>query len=95
MTTVFVPAPPLSDADVQRIVETAAHRLVRLLQQRGILAEAEGDILAEKEPLMIGGAETESLVQALGVGPGLGFQRGPAIARRLRVGDRAHDQRIN
>jgi hypothetical protein len=28
---VFVPAPPLRDADVQRIVETAAHRLVRLL----------------------------------------------------------------
>ena len=46
---VFVPAPPLSDADVQRIIATAAHRLVRLLQQRGILDEAEGDILAEKE----------------------------------------------
>ncbi|MBT4500159.1 MAG: hypothetical protein HOC74_20690 [Gemmatimonadetes bacterium] len=28
---VFVPAPHLRDADVQRIVETAAHRLVRLL----------------------------------------------------------------
>ena len=35
---VFVPAPPLGDADVQRLVEIAAHRLVRLLQQRGILA---------------------------------------------------------
>jgi hypothetical protein len=34
---VFMPAPPLRDADVQRIVETAAYRLVRLLQQRGIL----------------------------------------------------------
>ena len=33
----FVPAPPLRDADVQRIVEMAAHRLVRLLQQRGVL----------------------------------------------------------
>ena len=32
-----VPAPPLRDADVQRIVETAAHRRVRLLQQRGVL----------------------------------------------------------
>jgi len=49
---VFMPAPPLRDADVQRIVETAAYRLVRLLQQRGILDEAEGDSLAEKEPLL-------------------------------------------
>ena len=44
--------PPLRDADVQRIVETAAHRLVRLLQQRGVLDEAEVDTLAEKEPLL-------------------------------------------
>jgi hypothetical protein len=43
---------PLRDADVQRIVETAAHRLVRLLQQRGILDEAEVDTLVEKEPLL-------------------------------------------
>ena len=49
---VFVPAPPLRDDDVQRIVETAAHRLVRLLQQRGVLDEAVGDALAEKEPLL-------------------------------------------
>ena len=35
--------PPLRDAEVQRIVETAAYRLVRLLQQRGILDEAEVD----------------------------------------------------
>ena len=28
---VLVPTPPLRDADVQRIVETVAHRLVRLL----------------------------------------------------------------
>ena len=44
--------PPLRDADVQRIVETAVHRLVRLLQQRGVLDEAEVDTLAEKEPLL-------------------------------------------
>ena len=43
---------PLSDADVQRIVETAAHRRVRLLQQRGVLDKTEGDALAEKEPLL-------------------------------------------
>jgi hypothetical protein len=45
----------LRDADVQRIVETAAHRLVRRLQQRGILDEAEVDTLAEKEPLLAAG----------------------------------------
>jgi hypothetical protein len=42
----------LSDADVQRIVETAAHRLVRLLQQCGVLDDAAGDALTEKEPLL-------------------------------------------
>ena len=47
---VFVPAPPLPDAEVQRIVETAAYRLVRLLQQRGILDEAEVDTLADRAP---------------------------------------------
>ena len=41
---VFVPAPPLRDTDVQRIVETAAHRLLRLLQQRGVLDETDGDL---------------------------------------------------
>jgi hypothetical protein len=49
---VFVPAPPLRDDDVQWIVETPAHRLVRLLQQRGVLDEAAEDALAEKEPLL-------------------------------------------
>ena len=41
---VFVPASPLRDTDVQRIVETAAHRLLRLLQQRGVLDETDGDL---------------------------------------------------
>jgi len=50
---VFVPAPPSRDAVFQRIVETGVHRLVRLLQQRGILDEAEAaDNLAEQEPLL-------------------------------------------
>ena len=42
----------MSDVDVQRIVETAAHRLVRLLQQRGLLDDTAGDTLAEQEPLL-------------------------------------------
>ena len=48
----FVPAPPLEDADVQCIVEMAAHRLVRLLQQRGVLDEIQVDALAEEAPLL-------------------------------------------
>ena len=48
----FVPAPALQDSDVQRIVELAAHRLVRALQQRGILDSTEEDALAEEAPLL-------------------------------------------
>ncbi len=40
---VFVPAPELEDEDVQEIVETAAHRVIRLLERRGIL---DGDPLS-------------------------------------------------
>ena len=39
---IFVPVPHLRDDDVQQIVETVAHRLVRLLSQRDVLDEADG-----------------------------------------------------
>ena len=75
---VFVPAPPLRDADVQRIVETAAHHLVRLLQQRGILDKAEADTLAEQEPLLA--ALSAAAIQGqLATGPRAGHR-----VRRLR-----------
>ena len=48
----FVPSPALQDSDVQRIVELAAHRLVRSLQQRGVLDSTEADALAEEAPLL-------------------------------------------
>ncbi len=48
---VFIPAPPLEDADVQEIVETAAERIVRLLQRRGLLDDSQVDELTEAEPL--------------------------------------------
>ena len=48
----FVPAPPLSDDDVQQIVETTAQRVVRLLQRRGLLEEGNTDPLMEQEPLL-------------------------------------------
>ena len=34
---VFVPAPVVCDADVQRIVETTARRIIRLCEKRGLL----------------------------------------------------------
>ena len=42
---IAVRADVAKEADVQRIVETAAYRLVRLLQQSGVLDEAEVDTL--------------------------------------------------
>jgi hypothetical protein len=46
---VFVAAPPLADEDVQEIVETAAQRIVRLLQRRGLLDDFLVDE-SESEP---------------------------------------------
>ncbi len=50
-TPVFAAAPPLADEDVQEIVETAAQRIVRLLQRRGLLDDSLVDELSEPEPL--------------------------------------------
>ncbi|MBC8254802.1 MAG: transposase [Ardenticatenia bacterium] len=68
---VFVPAPPLGDADVQRVVEMAAHRLVRLLQQRGVLDETEEDALAEEAPLL-SALSAASIQGQLATGPRAG-----------------------
>ena len=72
---VFVPAPILSDADVQRIVETATDRIVRRLQRRGVLDDSAVDALAKEAPLL-------SALSAASV-PG---QRatGPRAGRRVR-----------
>ena len=51
-TPTFVRAPQLTDDDVQRIVETTAKRVVRLLQRRGVLEEGNVDPLWEDEPLL-------------------------------------------
>jgi hypothetical protein len=51
-TPTFVRAPQLTDDDVQRIVETTAKRVVRLLQRRGVLEESNVDPLWEDEPLL-------------------------------------------
>ena len=49
-TLVFLPASPLSDPDVQQMVQTSARRIIRLYTKRGLLAEA--DPLAEEEPVL-------------------------------------------
>ena len=63
-----MPAPRLTDADVRRIVETTARRVIRLLQRRGLL-DAVADPLWEREPLLAAGrltaVDTETLAFAL------------------------------
>ena len=47
-------APPLQDEDVKGIIETTSHRVVRLLERRGILGMGEFDDFAEEQPLLAG-----------------------------------------
>ena len=49
---VFVPAPAVSDADVQRIVETTARRIIRLCEKRGLLDDSQVDPLDDESPLL-------------------------------------------
>jgi len=51
---VFLPAPELEDEDVKTIVETTAHRVIRLLARRGILEGDPLDPLAEESPVLAG-----------------------------------------
>jgi len=53
-TNVFHAAPPLQDEDVKKIVETTAHRVIRLLRRRGVLDEDAFDDFADDEPLLAG-----------------------------------------
>ena len=49
---VFVPAPALSDSDVQQIVQTTAHRVIRLCRKRGLLEDGQVDPLSDEAPLL-------------------------------------------
>ena len=51
---VFVPAPELKDEDVKAIIETTAHRVIRLLVRRGILDGDQVDPLSEESPILAG-----------------------------------------
>ena len=50
----FVAVPPTSDAQVQRLVEQAAVRLIQLMQRRGVLDGTNADALAEQQPVLSG-----------------------------------------
>ncbi len=49
---VFVAAPPLSDSDVQQIVQTSARRIIRLCTKRGLRDDTAADRLADEEPVL-------------------------------------------
>ncbi|MDJ0766501.1 MAG: transposase, partial [Myxococcota bacterium] len=51
-TNVFHPAPSLQDEDVKQIVETVAHRVIRLLRKRGVLDDDEYDSFADGQPVL-------------------------------------------
>ena len=61
---VFVPVPELKDEDVKTIVETTAHRVIRLLTRRGILDGDQLDPLAEESPFLAGvtAASVQSMI---------------------------------
>ena len=48
----FISAAKLGDGDVQQIVETTAHRLIRLCMKRGLLDDSQVDTLADEEPVL-------------------------------------------
>ncbi len=50
----FHEAPPLRDEDVKRIVETTAHRVIRLLERHGVLDENAHDDFAAEQPILSG-----------------------------------------
>jgi len=76
-------------SDVQRIVELAAHRLVRSLRQRGVLDSTEADALAEESPLL-SALSSASVQGQLATGPRAGRRvRCPALGSESRVTQRA------
>ncbi len=74
----FVRAPQLTDDDVQRIVETTAQQVVRLLQRRGVLEQGNVDPLWEQEPLLatITAASVQGQIA-------IGERAGQRVRRRL------------
>ena len=85
----FVPAPRLKDEDVKALVETIAHRVIRLLERRGVLDGNETDRLTDESPILAGvtAASVQGMI-ATGKRAGLPVRRvlsDPADA--VRTGD--------
>ena len=74
----FIPAPRLTDEDVQRIVETTARRLIRLCQRRGLFDDGAVDPYAVEQPLLaqIAAAAVQGTVAT-------GERAGRRVRRRL------------
>ncbi|MCP4603721.1 MAG: transposase [Proteobacteria bacterium] len=62
-TPTLLPAPKLTDDDVRQIVETTAHRVIGLLERRGVLDDGDFDKLADESPVLAG--MTAASVQGL------------------------------
>jgi len=60
----FVAVEPPTDDQVQHLVEQAAHRLIAVLQRRGVLDDAQVDAQADQEPVLaaIAAASIQGLV---------------------------------
>ena len=66
-TGVFHPAPSLKDEDVKEIVETTAHRVIRMLKRKGVLEQNEYDEFAEEQPVLAG-MTSASIIGLVSVG---------------------------
>jgi hypothetical protein len=66
-TGVFHDAPALRDEDVKQIVETIAHRVIRLLEKRGVLGDTfEYDEFAQEHPMLAGMTFASTKMQVAG-----------------------------
>ena len=53
-TPVFVPTPEPTDEDVQVLTETIAHRVIAMLERRGVLEDSYADALLDESPVLAG-----------------------------------------
>ena len=69
----FHEAPPLRDEDVKEIVETTAHRVIRLLERQGVLDGDGYDEFSEEQPLL-SGITAASVFNMVATGERTGFR---------------------
>ena len=75
----FVPTPPLTDDDVQQIVQTSARRIIRLCTKRGLLDDSQIDPFIDQQPVLaaITSASVRGIIAA-------GERAGQRLRRVLR-----------